>query len=233
MSQVAPAWPNVATGGRQRGPKGDTLRIMTDTLPPKAVAELDAPTGLQLRVIELESDARDYRGYRITLIGVPLSAPVVPEPWPTFTYPGADGPDLVMALVVLEARWKGCPAFARSTYNPATGEAFNSIVFPPGARQLMRDRRRAEKALKVAAYFQQKLSPRGKLAEAQEEARVRLRGATIKLKRYNKAISRPSLSSQLGLSVDGIAEMLDRAGWMLRDLQKLANSAHTEHSEER
>jgi hypothetical protein len=167
-----------------------------------------------------------WDGFRYMGLGV-----VVPPdyPWPH----GApwrrvyspDGQVLEQMLMIEQyAAAEGCAAYALVVWDFTRNRPvydIRTIGRPVTAHE--------DKLARKAQHLIAELSMRGRPVELPIQARERLLRGALELKRGYWDISREGLSRVVPgcNSVDGVADLLDRAMWDLEDLAEAANKTHT------
>ncbi len=128
-----------------------------------------------------------------------------------------------MLMIAQYAAAEGCAAYAVATWDPAR----NRLVYDirtVGRPATAHERKLAGKAQHLIA----EQSMRGRPIELPIQARERLLHGALELKRTYWNIGRPELSRVIPgcNSVDGVADLLDRAMWDLDELEEVANKTH-------
>ena len=169
------------------------------------------------------SDRWDGFRYMGLGIAVPLTY-IWPPGSPWRRVHGPDGQVREQMLMLAQyAAAEGCAAYAVATWDLVRSRmVYDSRTI--GKPKTAHERKLAGKAEHLIA----ELSMRGRPVELPIQARRRLLRGALELKRGYWGISREGLSRVIPgcNSVDGVADLLDRAMWNLEDLEEVANKTH-------
>jgi len=205
---------------------------------PMSANKMQAPEPLrvaELRCLRMVVDARDYRDCIYDLLAVPIPAYLFRILRDSGAADESDlplmawaAPDFCVPFVLshLRSMRRGSPVFAYTTWPLGGGRPDMGVGKPDGYMPRRKEVQRAESAHRLSGQLVKNMTLRGQSGEGRDAARVRLLEAGGRLKRRYMKIGRKELADALGLSIEGVADLLARAEWKLPHLREMLNSAH-------
>lgn len=192
---------------------------------------------LEVRLLRLTIEARDYDRYAFEMLVVPITKQlfdmvrsVDSEDFgrDVMAWHWDGGGAIAFVLIELKAQQIGSAVWARVEWNLEDGaERHRTFTVDHGHTLTVLERQQADRALKMAGQLVNNMTLRGRPGESRDTARQRLLKAALVLLDTHRQIDRNSLSAELGgLSIDGVADLLSRAGWNLKQLQARSNKTH-------
>ena len=212
------------------------VEVTTYAPPIEPLDGIDVPGRATLRQISFRIPVHDYRKYTFAWVGVPIPTPHLAEDLEALGLPsiGWLDDDLFMAMIPLvwRVRQPGIRGYGQVVFSLTGGAARIGSESDPGAT--LTPRQQEQLSTVTRSYVPQlfdKMTLRGRPHEGRAAARERLLKAAMHLDQKHREISRPGLADALGIgrrgpvsgghvrTVDGVADLLSRADWTLKDLK--------------
>lgn len=165
------------------------------------------------------TDFTRWHGYSLDLYGVAVSN--VPDGnghpyWIFFPAPTSTEPPLPVQLWRMWAQYRNSPVFAEILWIPS--DRPRQAIKGPGTRLL--DPKECEQARRGLDLFHHIEDVRRK-EKTRDDAQKSLVDAVCQLSEEGRKITRTALSERLVVSLSAVDKRLQRAGWSLRDLERM------------